>query len=142
MGLKLCLLIMWIMGGRGLRRLSGSYTTQILTLWFPVILFCIYFLKSFHRFQSLSRCSQVKWAIIEGAPASHPTTVPKRNPATVWAALATHRWCKAERDDFCGVIRMINDIVGRNWLFLPSNSIPIDTLKEWVLFKRVITAHS
>ena len=133
---------MGIVGGRGLGRLSGSYATQILTFWFPVILFCIYFLKSFHRFQSLSRCSQVQWAIIEGAPACHPTTVPKRNPATVWAALATHRGRKAERDDFSGVIGMVNDIVGRNGLFLATNTIPIDALKERVLFKRVITAHS
>ena len=133
---------MGIMGGRGLGRPSGSYATQILTFWFPVILFCIYFLKSFHRFQSLGRLSQVQWAIIEGAPACHPTTVPKRNPATVWAALATHRGRKAERDDFSGVIGIVNDIVGRDWLFLPTNTIPIDALKERVLFKRVITAHS
>ena len=138
MGLELSLLIMWTMGGRGLGRLAGSYAAHILTLWLPVILFCIYFLKSFHRFQSLSRRSQVQWAIIEGAPASHPNSIPE----TVFIDFAAHRGRKAERDDFCMVVGMVCDIVGRNWLFLSTNTVPVDALKEWVLFKRVITAHS
>ena len=97
----------------------------------PVILFCIYFLKSFRRLLRLSG--------VRGGRRLEPLLHAVAAEATF---VRLWRWHKRELLHPRRVIRMVGDLVGRHRLLLSAHALPIYAFKERVRFKRVVTFHS
>ena len=124
---------------RKLPRLSSVLVVVALSegavgLRLPVILFCIYFLKSFHRFLRLRRVSRGRrLEALLSTVAAKATTLRR---AAIW-------WLhQLEWDDSGWVIRVVHNVMSWHWLFLRAHALPVDAIEEWVRFKRVVTTHS
>ena len=119
--------------------------SSLLAFWLPVVLFSIYILNSFHRFHCLVQRSRVCTASWLGRALSKVsgllTAVNERLTAwRLWAVLGGRS--QTEGDSFGGVLTVVHNVVGGNWLRLVTHALPVHASEEWVRFERVVTLHS
>ena len=106
-----------------------------LGLGLAVILFCIYFFKSFHRLDCLSRFRLLKTL------ASQLASI-RADPARRVVRVALRRRNESERDDSHWILLAVANTVGRHRSLLSAHALPVHACKEWMRFKRVVALHA